>query len=290
LVKGRVRDALLTSVFIAVGGIARWQLLFIGGMLFGFFLLYRLLTDHSTRTRRNLRLLFLVAFVSLLLMAPFALPVAASQVTRTQTQVEELFRSLDRPADVLAYIVPSQILTIWGPLVGSLPERLQFNHDQMEFLGLTTLALAFYGSLKNWKTARFWIFIAVFYILLALGPTLWAGGKHYPQVPLPYRWVEELFFIRIQRAPHRFNAFLSLPVAMLAALGVAALLQRVRAVKFYQNNPLARSSHPSPPPETERGQGRGLSTVLVLVLAVLILAEYSQLPYPTARASLPAWY
>ncbi len=290
LVKGRVHDAVLTGVFIAVGGIARWQLFFIGGMLFGFFLLYRLLTDRSTRTKRSLGLLFLTGLVSLLLMAPFALPVVASQITRTQAQVEELYRSLDRPADALAYIVPSQTLTIWRSIVGNLPERLQFNYDQMEFLGFTTLALAFYGSLKKWKTARFWIFIAVFYILLALGPTLRAGGVHYPKVPLPYRLVGELFFIRIQRAPHRFNAFLSLPMAMLAALGVAALLQRARAVTFHQTFLRARGPHPNPSPKTERGQGRGLSTAIVLVLAVLILAEYTQVPYPTARASLPAWY
>ncbi len=223
-------------------------------------------------------------------MAPFALPVAASLVTRTQVEVEELFLDTGRPADALAYIVPSQTLTLWGALLDGLPERLQFNHDQMEFLGFTTLTLAFYGSLKKWKSARFWVLIALFYILLALGPTLRAGGEHYPQVPLPYRLVDELFFIRIQRAPHRFNAFLGLPMAMLAALGVAALLQRARAATDNQDLLLARDPHPRPPPGRGRDQGRGLSAALVTILAALILAEYTQLPYPTARATLPAWY
>jgi len=259
-------------------------------MLFGFFLLYRLLTDRGIRTKRNLGLLLLAGLVSLLLMAPFALPVVVSLVTRNQAQVEELYRSLDRPADALAYIVPSQTLTIWRSIVGDLPERLQFNHDQMEFLGLTTIALALYGSLKNWKKARFWVFIAAIYILLALGPTLQAGGIPYPEIPLPYRWVGELFFIRIQRAPHRFNAFLGLPMAMLASLGVAALLKRTHNVTFYQVFPFLKGSGHDPPPHKERSKRRGLSTAIVIVLAILILAEYTQVPYPTAHASLPVWY
>jgi hypothetical protein len=88
-------------------------------------------------------------------------------------------------------------------------------------------------------------------------------GQLYPQVPMPYRLVGDLWFVRILRKPDRFNVFLGLPLGMLAAWGVSAL---------------------SP----KRSEWR--SAMLVGALGLLILREYALLPYPTARPTVPAWY
>jgi hypothetical protein len=68
----------------------------------------------------------------------------------------------------------------------------------------------------------------------------------------------------VLRKPYRFNVFLGLPVAMLAALGATALLRR---------RPSARRS-----------------AVLLGVVGALILGEYCLVPYRAERPKVPAWY
>ncbi|UCC54244.1 MAG: glycosyltransferase family 39 protein, partial [Anaerolineaceae bacterium] len=222
----RILDAVLTGVFLAIGGIGRWQLLIVGGILFGLYLLYSCLSEAHCRTKRMLMLLLLTGLVAVLLMAPFAIPIVATLPTIALS--DELFREPGRTADALGYIVPNLTLTVWGSLLNGLPERLQYTHDQMEFIGITTLVLAIYGSVTKWKTARFWVSMVLVYLVLALGSVLEFGDVRYPQVLMPYRLVEDLFFFRILQASHRFNTFLGLPVAMLVALGVANLLSQLR--------------------------------------------------------------
>ncbi len=257
LENGRIRDAVLTGVFLALGGIARWQLLIVGSLLFFLYLLYRCLTEARYRTKRTLSLLLLTGLVAMILMAPFAIPVVVALPEIAQfTEYEELVRSTSQGADALAYVVPNQTLTIGDVILNDLPDRLTFDNDQMEYLGLTVLGLAIFGSVKRWKSARFWILISFLYIVLALGPRLEIGQVFYPQVPMPYRLIEDWIFIRIIAFPDRFNTFLGLPVAMLAALGVSSLIN-------------------------QRANGRK-TAALVAVLGLLILVEYALLPYPTA--------
>lgn len=265
LENGRIRDAVLTGVFLALGGIARWQLLIVGSLLFFLYLLYRCLTEARYRTKRTLSLLLLTGLVAMILMAPFAIPVVVALPEIAQfTEYEELVRSTSQGADALAYVVPNQTLTIGDVILNDLPDRLTFDNDQMEYLGLTVLGLAIYGSVKRWKSARFWILISFLYIVLALGPRLEIGQVFYPQVPMPYRLIEDWIFIRIIAFPDRFNTFLGLPVAMLAALGVSSLIN-------------------------QRANGRK-TAALVAVLGLLILVEYALLPYPTAVGQAPEWY
>lgn len=265
LENGRIRDAILTGIFIALGGIGRWQLLIVGSLLFILYLLYRCLTEARYRKKRNLALLLLAALVAIILMAPFATPLILDLPYITQfTEYEELVRSTSQGADALAYVVPNQTLTIGDVILNDLPDRLTFNNDQMEYLGLTTLLLAIYGSIKRWKSARFWILMALLYIVLALGPRLEIGQVYYPQIPMPYRLIEDWNFIRIIAFPYRFNTFLGVPVAMLAALGVSKLVN-------------------------QRAQG-WKPAFLIAILGLLILVEYAMLPYPTAPVMTPDWY
>jgi hypothetical protein len=265
LENGRTRDAFLTGIFLALGGIGRWQLLIAGSLLLISYLFYKCLPEARCLTRRTLSLLLLTGSVALILMAPFAFPVIVGLPEIAQfTEYEGLVRSTSRGGDLLAYFVPNQTLTIGDVILNDLPDRLTFNNDQMEYLGLTTLALAIYGGVKRWKSARFWTLMALVYFILALGPELEIGQVFYPQVPMPYRLIEDWNFIRIIAFPHRFNTYLGIPVAMLAALGVASLIrQRARSWK---------------------------SVTLVAILGLLILVEYALLPYPTAEGHTPDWY
>jgi hypothetical protein len=260
----RKRDAAWGAVFIALTGISCWQLLILAGVTLGPYVLYKGLTDASCRSWRTVTLLAMTGFTSVLLMAPLAAPVVVDQLTRARPDDVLIDDSTARNTDLLAYWVPNSNLYLWGRVVPWLGENLQFTSDRVEFIGYTALLLALYGAARHWSRARFWVLVAWLYVVLALGPQLRVGSRLYPQVPMPYRLVENLIFVRILRAPQRFNVYLGLPIGMLVAWGVEALLQPVSL-----------------------GRRRGL----ILGLAgVLILGEAWLYPYRVERPVIPDWY
>lgn len=264
LERGKTRDALLTALFLALTGLTRWQLLIMGGVVIGLYLLYRCLGEKACRTRRTLGLLALVGLVAGALMAPLAAPVAMAHLTQPHPGDVFTYEQTRGQTDLLAYVLPSRNHPLWSDAALRIYDNFVDNKVYVAFLGYTTIALALYGTVRNWKQARFWLLAAMVYIALALGPQLRVDGRLYPQVPMPYRLVGDLSFIRLLRKPDRFNIFLGLPVGMLASLGVAALLRQ---------RPFSRKP-----------------ALLVAVVGVLILREYCLVPYPTVRPVTPAWY
>jgi hypothetical protein len=260
----RARDALLAGLFLALTGITRWQLLVMGGVAVFLYLGYRCLANAECRTRRTVGLLALTGLVAGALMAPLAIPVVGAYLTQPSPEDAVTDESLTGQTDLLAYVLPGRNHPLWNDTAARIYDNFADNKVYVAFVGYTTLALALWGSVKRWKRARFWLLTAAVYVLLALGPQLRLDGQLYPQVPMPYRLVGDLWFVRILRKPDRFNVFLGLPLGMLAAWGVAALLPR-------RSSQLRRA-------------------LLAGTLGLLILREYALLPYPTAQPAVPAWY
>jgi len=264
LEKGQKRDAVLTAIFLALTGVTRWHLLIMGGVVIGLYLLYRCLIDKACRTRRTLGLLALMGFVATALMAPLATPMVVAQLTRDYPEDIFIDDQAKGQTDLLAYVLPNRNLSLWGDAAYRLYQDFKVDKVRVPFLGYTAIVLALFGTVKRWRSARFWVLAAMVYIALALGPQLRVNDQLYPQVPMPYRLVGDLFFIRILRKPHRFNVFVGLPVGMLASFGMATLLR-------------------------QRLFGRK-SALLAGVLGALILGEYCLVPYRTTRPVTPAWY
>jgi len=262
--KRRKRDAVWLALFVALTGISCWQLLILATVTLGPYLLYKGLTDAACRAWRTVALLALASLLSVALMAPLAMPVVVEQLTRAHPDDVLIDDSVRENTDLLAYLLPNSNLSLWGRVVPLLGESLRFTRDRVDFIGYTTLLLALYGAIRHWRKARFWVLVAVLYVVLALGPQLRVGSQLYPQVPMPYRLVGDLFFVRILRAPHRFNVYLSLAMGMLVAWGVKALLCHW----FW-----------------------GRSPGLILGIAgALILAEACLVPYRVERPVTPLWY
>ncbi len=260
----RKRDAVWAALFVALIGISRWQLLVPTGIILGLYLLYKVVTDAAWRTWRTGATLALIGLTSLVLMAPLAMPMVLDQLTRAQPHEVLIDDSVRENTDLLAYFLPNRTLYLWGRIVPLLGETVQFTSDRVDFIGYTTLLLALYGTMRQWPRARFWVLAAVVQVALALGPQLRVGSQLYPQVPMPYRLVGDLFMVRILRAPHRFNVYLGLPMGMLAAWGVKALLQ-------------------------QRYLGRRPGLVLG-VAGALIVGEACLVPYRIERPVIPDWY
>lgn len=259
----RPRDAILTGVFLAVGGITRWQLLIMGSIIVGLYILFRLATDATCRTKQTIIFLAIVVLVALIIMAPFALPVVMAQLNRTDTQELLLGDPAISQTNLLGYILPSPALTFWGEIVSQLPKNLRIR-TEITFVGFTVIALAIFGTWKNWLKARFWVVSTLIYFFLALGTQLKIGEQLYPNIPMPYRLIEDIFLIQVIREPSRFNAILGIPIAMLAGLGVTSILKRPRISKW--------------------------TPLVVSILSILILMEYALVPYGSRRITTPAWY
>ncbi|UCG23084.1 MAG: glycosyltransferase family 39 protein [Chloroflexota bacterium] len=257
----RLKDALLTAVFVALIGISRWQMLTLSAPLIALFFGYLIVMYPERRTRRTAGLTLLAVFAAFLIMLPFLLPPAMDQITRADP--EEIFTDDGKQTDLLAYIVPSRFHPWWGKVVFErFYGNFTINQFSVTFVGYTVLILALVAVLKRWRQARFWLLVTLIYILLALGPELLFNGQGI--APLPYRWVDDFFFIRIIRNPDRFNAILVVPAAMLAGLGVAAIQQNPR---------LSRRS----------------ATLVVVAIAIFILFEYIART-PTFAMDVPDWY
>jgi hypothetical protein len=196
-------------------------------------------------------------------MAPLATPVARALLR--QDDVEEVLftDTTNEQTDVLAYVLPTRYHPLWGSAAEKIYDNFLHNKVYVPFLGYTALALALYGAIKRWRQARLCLLIAGVYVALALGPVLRINGQLYPQIPMPYRLVGDLFFIRAVRVPNRFNLFLSLPVAMMVAFGVEAMTHQ---------------------------RSRKLVIPLTLIVSALILREYSLVPYHTEDPFTPEWY
>jgi hypothetical protein len=301
LEKGRRRDALLAGLFLALTGLTRWHLLIMGGVVVGLYVLYSLWSKKCCRTRRTLGLLMLVGLVAGALLALPATPMISAQLTRTYPDDIFIDEQDWGQTDVLSYVLPSRYHPLWGDAAFRFYENFIVNKVYVAFWGYTTLALAVVGAAKDWRRARFWVLAAVVYVALALGPQLRVNGQLYPQVPMPYRLVGDLFFIRILRKPDRFNVFLGLPVAMLVSLGMAALLRPELAEglrRYLSPQGGALSLVLSSVEGLSKGWGglRGggrksaVAVALVSIASVLILVEYCPVPYPTVPAVTPAWY
>ena len=163
-------------------------------------------------------------------------------------------------ADLLGFLVPTSL----HPLLGNVTGTLSFAHDvgQHLYLGYSALALCaaavLYWGRRSRRgngqsvpasgraptdsagycrspgkvaslaaVVRFWCLSAVVWWLLTLGPTLRVNGTD-TGVPLPFRLLEQVPFFKGNRYPSRFSVLLTLSLAILAGLGVAALMESSR--------------------------------------------------------------
>ncbi len=252
-----------TALALAMIGITRWQLLIMSGPILLAYTLYLLWRTPPARSRATISELLAAGMLALLLMAPLAAPLVIDQFTREFPQDLLLDEAIWGRTDLLAYFVPSIHNGIWRARVAVLYESFVVNQLYTPFLGFLTLFLAFIGLIRRWKESWIWLLLALFYLLLALGPELAVNGRSYPAIPMPYRLIEDLFLMQLIRRPDRLNIFLSLPLAMLAGWGMQAVLAGI-------------------PGLTAR---RAVSATVLL----LILVAYSPIPFATTLPETPTW-
>ena len=113
----------------------------------------------------------------------------------------------------------------------------RFGDINTVFLGYVTLALALLGGWTGRRRLKPWIWTAIVFGVLALGPLLQISGRFrfsldnmLPEgvtFPLPFTLLHFIPFINGNRVPNRNSVILMLALAVLAGYGAAWLLGRV---------------------------------------------------------------
>ncbi|MFN2276594.1 MAG: hypothetical protein ACK2UR_03180 [Candidatus Promineifilaceae bacterium] len=253
-----------TAISLGMIGITRWQLLIMSSPILAAYSLYLLWETPGARNRTAILELLAAAVLAIVIMAPLATPLVIDQFTREFPEDVFLDEAVWGRTDLLAYFVPSINNGIWHDRVAAIYENFVVNQFYTPFLGFLTLLLALVGAIRRWRQTWIWLALALLYFLLALGPELAINGRAYPAVPMPYRLVEDFFFMRLIRRPDRLNLFLSLPLAMAAGWGMQSLLAG-----------LSR---------------RAWRIVLTGGVSMLLLLAYLPVPYATTKPETPKWF
>ena len=210
---------------------------------------------HKRRLQRPVLLaLGSILIGTLVLSLPLVLP-AVSDIAQGQSAEELQTGDFDNTqTDALALLIPTRYHPVFGASLTEIYRDLGKNNQWMPYLGWLALLLSAIGVIAQRRRSIGWLISGLMCLVLALGSQLRFYGVTHADILLPFALLQNVFPFSFLRSPDRFNIIVSLPLAVLAAYGWAALLQRL----------------------TSRG-ARLLTTALV---SLVILFEYLNVPYP----------
>jgi hypothetical protein len=213
------RAAALTGGAVLLAGLSSWYHLFHTGLLFALLFVWRTAAawrnGGGVAVRQELLPWLRVGAVSGLLLLPFFLPVAleASTAAYARKSAELVFS-----ADVL------DLLPV---LPGSARHSAALLSQTYGYtFALLPLMLAGIGLALVPRQAAVWAVLAGGCLLLSLGPVLLVGGVN-TGVPLPYALFRLLPVADALRAPIRINSVTTILLALIAALGLAHIFERL---------------------------------------------------------------
>jgi hypothetical protein len=202
---------------------------------------YELTVLHQ-RVQRRLMFALAGAFgVALLLVTPFFVPVLREQAKGQGAYLQDL-GAVHFSADLLGVISPSPLNPVLDAL-GLIPAYASRVSpaswriaELLTYAGVVPLALGTLAAAVQRRRVAAWTLVAVLAAVLSLGPVLKLNGEVFTfavdgaesSVALPYATLANMPLLSLNRAPARINATLMLALAVLAAHGVAWLVERVR--------------------------------------------------------------
>ncbi|MBM4465216.1 MAG: hypothetical protein FJ014_06670 [Chloroflexi bacterium] len=234
--------------------------------------------------------LVILAIAAAVLIAPIALPMLMELKYHISPSVET---TLDGSADLLGFVTPSTLHPLLGPVAQNIAGKFTGNTaENTVFLGYTAVLIAMYSGLRvKEKDIRYWIFTALFFLVLSLGPVLHILGDteftaFKVRVPLPYLILYPLF--SFTRVPARLIVMVMLSLSIVVAYGLKSLSQ------WIQNRSAGIALRL---PALKPGKiGRGLPTqrlsraVIMGLVFCAITFEYASFPLPLGKLAVPEMY
>jgi hypothetical protein len=179
--------------------------------------------------------------LAILCAAPFFWPAVREQMQGQGAHLRDLgivFFS----ADLLGIISPSPINPVLDTLKlipayarRTVPTTWRIG-ELLTYAGIVPLSLAALAAAARRRRLGAWVIVAIAAAILSLGPVLKVGGdlftfiadKSEITIALPYALLANLPVLSINRAPARINTTFMLTLALLAAYGLAYLVNHLR--------------------------------------------------------------
>lgn len=227
---GRVRTGHVAGAAAALLLLALCDWQFVMFALF-FTVTYSLYVLFARRSVLPLLIAAAIGGIWCIIAAPILIPTLA-EITQGLTETPPLSGVRAGSADVISYFIPGPQQQQWGEWPAVLNDRLRPKGGEIaSFIGYLPLALVAIALWLDRRRARFWMLATLVFIVLSLGPYLkiagtTAFGPAGRPVPLPYLLVEQLPGLNIARVPARLSVVVTLCTAVLAGIGIAALIRR----------------------------------------------------------------
>lgn len=314
-----VKNAGMAGLFFALAALAE--------MIFASFLallsaILLLASWRGLKARRKALLYAgIAALVAVVLWSPVLVPIAR-EFTRGDYALEGWGESIKLSADAVGLVTPTNLNPLFGgneatgqnwrdALRAVETGDSRFGDINTVFLGWVTLALALVGALAARRKLAAWIWTALVFGVLVLGPLLQINGRFrfsldnlLPEgvtVPLPFALLHYIPFVSANRAPNRNSVILMLALAVLAAYGVAAVFSWIGGIRRGDPRSSAQANGRGDPRsplsggQAENGRGRPrvaptLAAAIGVLLAAAIIVEHLPAPIPTTDATIPAVY
>jgi hypothetical protein len=163
--------------------------------------------------------LAVIAGICLLFAAPLLYPTLKEAINSTYAEARRV-SVLYNSADIVHFFKPGDS-ALWF-------SRAEPEYEFQWFLGFVTLALAGVGAVTAWRKTRFWLAMAVAFIVLAFGPALKIGLEDYTPIGhLPTEWLLDLPLGNIIRVPLRFATIAMLFLGIAAGFGLDNLSRKI---------------------------------------------------------------
>jgi hypothetical protein len=220
------------AIALALNSFSDWQFALYAHLFTALLLLARLFAAPLRQWRGTLWVLgWRTAALETLYVLAVA-PVLVPMVREISQPDAYMFRNrrdtLYHSADLLSFLVPNPEHPLWRDLAWPLFDSLKQPGILVAVVSLSygALVLATFALVQRWKQARFWLIIGGIFLVLSLGPQLRLLGED-TGIILPYELLFQFKIIRVTRAPARYVIITLLCLAVLAAIGVRALLDRL---------------------------------------------------------------
>ncbi len=276
----RWRDVALASLFLIFASLIAWYytlylLIFTGLVLIWTSFHTLRSTLHAPRpSLRLLQPLGLTAAILLLFilcLSPILIPMIRAAGSRPDLETG-LFQNINLSADLLGYVLPSEMHPLWGDWAGRIAQNFTTTlSERLIFAGFGPLVLGGYILVTGRRSpvVRFWALVIVVFLVLSLGPYLHINGQIVSlgtwQIPLPYLFLYEAIpFLDLTRSLSRYAAMVMLGLGVLVAMALAQIT--------------------SPVPR------RSSRTLLPIGLAALICFEFLPSPYPLTAIDTPQFF
>ncbi|MCB0165095.1 MAG: hypothetical protein KDI79_12765 [Anaerolineae bacterium] len=259
--------------------------------------------QHSAFIIRQALRLALIGAITFALTAPFILTVLPDFLDPAYSE-PGWGEGLKLSADLAGLVT----LTPLHPLAGVdwvtelravIEGTSRFSDANTLFLGYGILAMAAIGYLIWRRVAGVWLWSAIIFTILSLGPLLTINGQNRFNLdglevtfPLPFALLHYIPILNANRVPNRFGIPLTLALAVLVGYAIFWLLQKTirhRTPSTVPSSP-QQPTQPSPSPTNYPPTYSLLAFALTLVFLVILLFDQYSVPLPLTDARIPSVY